>query len=409
MLANTMRRIAQAGVLALLGPMAALAVEPGPWLGVALEPVPPPLLQHLQIERGGLMIADIASDSPAEKAGLRQFDVLLETDGRPVPDVPAKFIEMVHRKRPGEIIKLAVIQAGQRRDVELTLAAQPPDSFAWQWRHPNGQGWPPMQPDLRGKILRRGPHGWVWDDLGPVPPTGMEDRLRSYVENLLPRESEALTLRRLEKDGGVLQIRVDKDGTIEVKRYSDRDGERQAEIRSFTDAEQLKQHDPEAYEFYESQQRDHAPRKHFTPAPEAVPPDWHEWADEARSRIRQWREDLNRYQEDLKRWEREYQHRRGDKDWEKNWREWSQRFFQGPLQPLKPEAPLLGDAARPPQADGDAEDQFHFEVLSDGSISVEYLDQGARLTRRFSSEADLKATAPDLYARFKGLNDRLMR
>jgi serine protease Do len=58
------------------------------WLGVSVQPVTPDLARSfgLKNEKGAL-ISEVMKDSPAEKAGFKAGDIILEFDGKPITDM----------------------------------------------------------------------------------------------------------------------------------------------------------------------------------------------------------------------------------------------------------------------------------------------------------------------------------
>lgn len=55
------------------------------WLGVSIQEVTPELAKSLGLkEKKGALVAQVVSDSPAEKAGIEQGDIILEFDGKEV-------------------------------------------------------------------------------------------------------------------------------------------------------------------------------------------------------------------------------------------------------------------------------------------------------------------------------------
>lgn len=104
-------------------------------LGVVLgaEPLPPLLVEHLRLAPGqGLVIDNVAVGSPADLAGLEQDDLLLALDGRPVGD-PREVIDAVRSAAPGELIELEVMHEGQRRTLEIELAARERGEPTWKF------------------------------------------------------------------------------------------------------------------------------------------------------------------------------------------------------------------------------------------------------------------------------------
>ncbi len=71
----------------------------------------------------GVKLAGVAPGSPAEKAGLRENDVILQFDGRDCADVKAYSAEFFKR-RPGEEVSLTYERGGKRDTVKVKLLAK---------------------------------------------------------------------------------------------------------------------------------------------------------------------------------------------------------------------------------------------------------------------------------------------
>jgi serine protease Do len=67
----------------------------------------------------GVVIEEVQPDSPAEKAGLRQKDVIVEFDGEHVRSA-RQFSRLVEETPPGRTVKATIMRDGQRRDVQIT-------------------------------------------------------------------------------------------------------------------------------------------------------------------------------------------------------------------------------------------------------------------------------------------------
>jgi len=70
---------------------------------------------------GGAVVEEVQPDSPAEKAGLRQKDVIVEFDGERVRSA-RQFSRLVEETPPGRTVKATIERDGQRRDVQITPA-----------------------------------------------------------------------------------------------------------------------------------------------------------------------------------------------------------------------------------------------------------------------------------------------
>jgi hypothetical protein len=68
----------------------------------------------------GVLLANVRPDSPAEKAGMRRGDILVELDGREIRDVN-DFVYVLRRARPGERATAAVLRDGERVEMEVVF------------------------------------------------------------------------------------------------------------------------------------------------------------------------------------------------------------------------------------------------------------------------------------------------
>jgi serine protease Do len=68
---------------------------------------------------GGVVVEEVRKDSPADKAGLKQADVIVEFDGEHVRSA-RQFTRLVQETVPGRIVNATVVRDGQKKDVQLT-------------------------------------------------------------------------------------------------------------------------------------------------------------------------------------------------------------------------------------------------------------------------------------------------
>ena len=75
----------------------------------------------------GVEIQAISPDTPAEKAGLRAGDIIVELDGESwsKPDAQNEFARKVGEKFGGDTIELTILRSGQKSELELELAPRP--------------------------------------------------------------------------------------------------------------------------------------------------------------------------------------------------------------------------------------------------------------------------------------------
>jgi S1-C subfamily serine protease len=103
----------------------------------------------------GVVVEEVRPDSPAEKAGLKKADTIVEFDGERVRST-RQFGRLVQETPPGKTVKATIVRDGQRRSVEITpregrgalndrfmidgdlLRRQMPDLDAWRGQLPRG-------------------------------------------------------------------------------------------------------------------------------------------------------------------------------------------------------------------------------------------------------------------------------
>jgi S1-C subfamily serine protease len=72
----------------------------------------------------GAMIAEVSPGSPADLAGMKVDDVVIEADGSPVDGQPA-LVAAIRDKSPGDTIKIDVLRDGERITLTATLIERP--------------------------------------------------------------------------------------------------------------------------------------------------------------------------------------------------------------------------------------------------------------------------------------------
>jgi hypothetical protein len=97
------------------------AMEKGAWLGVNTSPPPHVLRQQLQLPRGvGLVVDMVAPDSPAQQAGVKQYDVLHKLNDQLLIN-QQQLAVLVRTFKPGDEVKLTVIRDGKPQDLTAKL------------------------------------------------------------------------------------------------------------------------------------------------------------------------------------------------------------------------------------------------------------------------------------------------
>jgi len=113
-----------------VGPLAEERIgDKGPWMGtVGMEALDKSVSKMLGLEnRGAIVVSDIVEDSPAEEAGLKGGDIIVEINGEPIPKFYPSSVEIRYFEdrllahKPGETLKLSVIEEESEDFKELAV------------------------------------------------------------------------------------------------------------------------------------------------------------------------------------------------------------------------------------------------------------------------------------------------
>ncbi|HXF49217.1 MAG TPA: PDZ domain-containing protein [Verrucomicrobiae bacterium] len=94
----------------------------GGFLGVSTERLSRRAKDSLKLE-GGARVAAVSPDSPAEKAGLKEGDVITAVDGREVSD-PEDLSEIIGEKESGSEVKIEYWRKGSKRTAQAELVGR---------------------------------------------------------------------------------------------------------------------------------------------------------------------------------------------------------------------------------------------------------------------------------------------
>jgi serine protease Do len=156
------------------------------FIGVGLTDVTPTLQRALNLTVAkGAMIQDVTPGSPAERAGLHPYDIIIEVEGRQVMN-NEEVIRDISSRQPGSIARLEVVRDGRAQTVQVKLVERP--------------------------LRDRTPDGL--EDLGPRPRQRQPEPNETPL-GLVVRELDRSLVGRLEIPGtinGVVISRVDPTG-----------------------------------------------------------------------------------------------------------------------------------------------------------------------------------------------------
>ncbi|MEO8681851.1 MAG: PDZ domain-containing protein [Vicinamibacterales bacterium] len=152
----------------------------------------------------GVRVGDVTSGSAADKAGLKEGDLVVEYDGERVRSA-RQLTRLVQETPEGRSVKVAIQRNGQRQTVDAT-----PDTRAFSWNFDGDQ----MRREIeRGMERMPREFSFRMDDRMPAGATiaGSRARLGVSVQSLSPQLAEYFGA----KDGGALVSSVRKDSAAD--------------------------------------------------------------------------------------------------------------------------------------------------------------------------------------------------
>lgn len=91
------------------------------WIGVAIQEITPELAQSFGLkERGGALVSSVNEDDPAERAGIKSGDIIVEFDGREIKEVN-DLPKAVASTMPGKTVKIKIIRDGKEKVLPITV------------------------------------------------------------------------------------------------------------------------------------------------------------------------------------------------------------------------------------------------------------------------------------------------
>ena len=140
-----------------------VAPRGGSYLGIGVADIDAERAKALKLgDEHGAEVKNVAEDSPAAKAGLKDGDVILEYNGQRVEGTD-QLQRMVRETPPGRQVRLQVWRNGAAQNVQVTMGSRRgggralvmPDGKEFHFEMPEMPGMPPMpqMPDLPSGMM----------------------------------------------------------------------------------------------------------------------------------------------------------------------------------------------------------------------------------------------------------------
>lgn len=357
--------------------MEAVAAKPGGgWMGVSVSPVPAAVAAQLDLKGRGVMVRNIVKGSPADKAGLMRYDVIVAAGRKEVSSKVEDFIDRVTRHKPGQEIPLTVLRRGEKRDVEIVLGKpMPRERVKYLYEDEADETLQDVFKLHRG-LIRKGDGGWVI--VGPEGTVKLPMEIKELLETkeLFPDKAFSDVHVKVDSGGGkvsfqlkrtidgeTIEISSARGGKIDVRKAKKTDKGQQTSVITYKDADELRKKDPEAYELYKNIT---VRRKGFGKSITlpVKPPD------------------IASVQEAVRK---------------------AERYVKAAAERAKRDAKTAAERLRAVRPFPREKVEREFKVQEDGSIDVSVREGGTAMEITFKNEAEMKDRAPKLYTVYRKL------
>jgi len=134
-------------ILAIIVPVILFGFADGPkilhkqndmaWLGVSTKELTPQLREYFNVDEDiGVLVSEVAEDSPAEKGGLRAGDVIIEADGDVIYS-KSDLADVIHDFDPGDDIEIDYIRDREEESAEIELGKTKFNAYRYFGHRPN--------------------------------------------------------------------------------------------------------------------------------------------------------------------------------------------------------------------------------------------------------------------------------
>jgi serine protease Do len=95
------------------------------WLGVGIQRLTAELAESMKLKAGqGVLVSQIIEGGPADKAGIKAGDVIIEFAGKPVK-TPGELMDTVAWTAPGTKAEIVVLRDGKKHTYKMTIEKRP--------------------------------------------------------------------------------------------------------------------------------------------------------------------------------------------------------------------------------------------------------------------------------------------
>jgi serine protease Do len=185
-------------------------------LGVTIQSVSQDLADSFGLKKAqGALVSAVEAGSPAEKAGIKEGDIILGVDGHTI-EQSADLPRVIGETRPGTTVALQIWRQGETRDVKAALGEFPSDEMA---KADSDSGFKPsklgvavrpLTPDERKQIDAEG--GLLVENVdGPAARAGLQRGDVILAVNDQPVKDAAQLRRLVNKSKGSVALLIQRE------------------------------------------------------------------------------------------------------------------------------------------------------------------------------------------------------
>ncbi len=93
------------------------------WLGVIIQEITPEIAEAINVKEG-ILIAQVMKDSPAEKAGLKVGDIIIELNGKKIDSVRDLQLKIM-KTPPGTEVSLTILRKSKKKVIKVKVGRLP--------------------------------------------------------------------------------------------------------------------------------------------------------------------------------------------------------------------------------------------------------------------------------------------
>lgn len=148
------------------------------WLGVMIQHVTPELASNFDLERPiGALVGNVSPGSPADKAGIKQGDVIISYQGKEISQM-SMLPAMVAQSTVGEKAKIVVIRDGHKKEILVTIGQLEEDDATFgalpeDLGHDLGLTVQELTKELADTLGLKGKSGLLVSDVEPASPAAL--------------------------------------------------------------------------------------------------------------------------------------------------------------------------------------------------------------------------------------------